>query len=242
VSTRLLVVQHQDMCPPGLLTTWCAAGGVELDVVRPDRGEMLPATPLGWQGLLVLGGEMGALDDDIAPWLPGVRRLIAASVEEGTPFLGVCLGHQLAGAALGGVVTRNPAGRSQGVTPFGPLDAGRQDPLVSAVAPGSPVVQSNSDIVAELPAGAVALARSPDGAVQAARFAPLAWGVQCHPEATAQIFRWWTVEKPSALQRDDGIDLHAAARDVAAREAEMAEAWEPFGRRFARVVAEHADR
>lgn len=242
MSARLVVVQHQDTCPPGLLETWCTAGGVELDVVRPYRGEPLPTSTGGCDGLLVLGGEMGALDDDIAPWLAGVRRLIAATVRAGTPFLGVCLGHQLAGAALGGVVTRNPSGRSQGVTPFAPLEAGVHDPLLSTVAAGSPVVQSNGDIVAELPPGAVSLATSPDGSVQAARFAPLAWGVQCHPEATAQIFRSWTVEKPSARQRDDGIDLHAAARDVAARETDMAAAWEPFGRRFAQVVTEHADR
>ena len=240
MSARLLVVQHQDTCPPGLLETWCAAGGVQLDVVRPYRGEPVPASPAGRHGLLVLGGEMGALDDDIAPWLPGVRRLIAETVEAGTPFLGVCLGHQLAGAALGGVVTRNPSGRAQGVTPFSPLEAGVHDPLVSAVAPGSPVVQSNSDIVAELPSGAVSLAASPDGSVQAARFGPLAWGVQCHPEATARIFRSWTTENRSALERDDGIDLHAAARDVTAHEAEMAAAWEPFGVRFAQVVTAHA--
>lgn len=240
MSARLLVVQHQDTGPAGLLETWCTAEGVELDVVRPYRGQQLPTSPAGWDGLLVLGGEMGALDDDIAPWLPGVRLLIAATVEAGTPLLGVCLGHQLAGAALGGVVTRHPVGRSLGVVPYGRLEAGSEDTLLSPVAPGSPVVQLNSDIVAELPAGAVPLAVSPDGSVQAARFAPLAWGVQCHPEATAAIFRSWTVDLPAARQGEDAVELQAAARDVAAREAEMAAAWEPFGRRFAQVVTEHA--
>jgi GMP synthase (glutamine-hydrolysing) len=240
VTPRLLVVQHEDTCPPGLLGAWLAEADVALEVVRAHRGDPLPES-LGQQdGLVVLGGEMGALDDDVAPWLPQVRRLVASTVEAGRPFLGVCLGHQLAAAGLGGTVTRNPAGHSQGVTPFRHTGQGADDPLLSSVAPGSPVVQWNNDIVVALPPGAESLATSPDGSVQAARFGPLAWGVQCHPEATPAIFRGWTVEKPSAARLAEvGIDIHAAARVVAERAPEMEAAWAPFGHRFAAVVREH---
>ena len=39
---RLVIAQHQDDAPPGLLGDWAAAAGLETTIVRPDRGERLP--------------------------------------------------------------------------------------------------------------------------------------------------------------------------------------------------------
>lgn len=237
MSPLVLVVQHEDQCPPGLLGPWLNERGVRLDVVLAHRGELVPAALTGHDALLVLGGEMGALDDDLAPWLPRVRRLIAQTVRAGHPYLGVCLGHQLAGVALGGTLARNPAGRARGVTPVAPTPAGRQDPLLSAVAPGAPAVQWNGDVLTTLPPAAVPLAHAPDGSVQAARFGPLAWGVQPHPEATAAIFRSWTTQHPSAtVPRGEAAELAAVAQEIEDRGSELAAAWEGFGHRFAEIV------
>jgi len=74
----------------------------QLDLRRPDLGDALPATPAGYAGVVVLGGSMGATDDDVAPWLPATRRLLAAAVEAALPTLGLCLGAQLLAVATGG--------------------------------------------------------------------------------------------------------------------------------------------
>jgi hypothetical protein len=80
---------------------------------------------------------------------------------------------------------------------------------------------------------------SPDGTVQAARFAPLAWGVQFHPEASPDIFDGWTIDKPSAPDLP-GIDVPAAAATIRAAERDLRRTWEPVARRFAAVaVASH---
>ena len=101
-APRVLVIQHEDDCPPAWLGEWLAAAGLTLDVRRGDHGDEVPRDLDGADALIVLGGEMGAYDDEAYPWLPATRRLIAAVMPTGAPFLGVCLGQQLAAVALGG--------------------------------------------------------------------------------------------------------------------------------------------
>lgn len=241
MKPTVLVVQHEDNCPTGWFGDWLTSAGLELDVLEAHRGRALPASLGDHAGLLVLGGEMGANDDGTTRWLASTRALIATVAAGGDPFLGICLGHQLAAVALGGRVEPNPHGHGQGLTGFGPTPEAASDPLLSVIPAGAMAVQWNNDVVTALPAGATQLATSPDGTVQAARFGPRAWGVQFHPEATPAIFRGWTTDKPSAaLPRADGIDVFAVADTVEAAGPELRRAWEPLARRWARVVKESA--
>ena len=115
---RILVVEHEDSCPPALFGDWLVEAGCLLEVCRPYAGDALPALT-AYDGVLVLGGEMGANDDDAHPWLTPLKAGIRDAVEAGTPLLGICLGHQLVAAALGGVVERNPRGQTVGLQPVG---------------------------------------------------------------------------------------------------------------------------
>ena len=115
-----------------------------------------------------------------------VKQLIRDCVAAGTPVLGICLGHQLIAAALGGTAERNPLGQQVGVFDVGWLPEAGQDELVRDLGPVRGI-QWNHDLVTALPDGAVALARTPQGELQVARFAPRAWGVQLHPEADEHI-------------------------------------------------------
>ncbi|MCK0111042.1 type 1 glutamine amidotransferase [Ornithinimicrobium sp. F0845] len=237
MKPTVLVIQHEDKCPPGWFADWLAAAGLDLDVLEAHRGRAIPAALTDHAGLLVLGGEMGANDDATTRWLAPTRALIATVAAGGDPFLGICLGHQLATVALGGTVARNPHGHGTGLTPYGPTSEAADDPLFAALTPGVPAVQWNNDIAIELPPQATVLARSPDGTVQAARFGTRAWGVQFHPEASPAIFRSWTTDKPSAREaRADGIDVFAAADAVEAHAAGLRRAWEPLARRWGRIV------
>jgi GMP synthase (glutamine-hydrolysing) len=235
-SARILVVQHEDDCPPAWFGEWFVSAGLELDIRRGHRGDDIPADLGNHAGLVVLGGEMGANDDDKHRWLGPTKTLIAATVEAGRPFLGICLGHQLAAVALGGEVIANPAGRALGLTPVALTREGATDEILSAVLAGSTSIQWNNDIVSQLPAGAVALAVAPDETVQAARFGPLGWGVQFHPEASADVFASWISTVPAGEERNE---LEAVLAQIDASEAELRQAWEPLARRFAGVVTAH---
>lgn len=237
MKATVLVVQHEDNCPAGWFADWLTAAGLDLDLLEAHRGRAIPASLNDYAGLLVLGGEMGATDDHTTRWLAPTRALIATVIAAGEPFLGICLGHQLATVALGGTVARNPHGHGRGLTPYVPTPEAAQDPLFSVVRPSAPAVQWNNDVALALPRQATVLAHAPDGTVQAARFGPRAWGVQFHPEASPAIFRSWTTDKPSARQgREDGIDVFAAAGQIADHGPQLQQAWEPLARRWARIV------
>ena len=195
----VLVVQHEDEAPPGWFGEWLTEAGLRLDVRRPYAGDALPRTLVGGAGLLVLGGEMGAYDDPAHPWLRATKRLLCDAVETGVPVLGICLGHQLLAVANGGRVEPHPTGRQRGLYPMDWTDAAVDDalfgPLVRAGGYDEPVaVQWNVDVVAELPAGAQALARSADGVLQAMRVGQSAWGIQAHPEAGVGVVGTWSLD------------------------------------------------
>ena len=135
------------------------------------RGEPIPADLDGYDALVVLGGEMGANDDESCPWLAPTKALIAHGRRTRARFLGICLGHQLAAAALGGEVIVNPLGQAVGLTPVSLTSAGEADALLEGVRPGASSIQWNATWRRRLPEGAVELATAPDGTVQAARFA-----------------------------------------------------------------------
>ncbi len=210
-STRILVIQNDPTCPLGSFTDAFERAGAAADTRRGFAGDDIPAEARGFDGVIVLGGAMGANDAARFPWLSEVQHLIRAAVRESVPLLGICLGMQLAAVALGGEVTVNPNGRAAGMVPIDP--APDADPLLGGLAACACAIQWNDDIVSRLPPSASLLAASPDGTPQAIRFAPLVWGVQFHPEATGDIFRSWLDDEADSEAGRAAWHAVAAARD-----------------------------
>lgn len=221
---------HEDACSPGLLGEAWAQAGLQTQIFRPYQDVAdLPQDLAGYAALIVLGGQMSANSENDHPWLAPTRTLLADAVRAQLPTLGICLGHQLLASALGGTVRVNELGPRIGLTSVALTESGQDDPLL-----GSPVarrgVHWNEDIVTDLPSGAVRLATAPDGTVQAARFAPRAWGVQFHPEVTEAIFREWATDYP------DRSDLDVLGDSVADAEQELRTTWTPLAVRFAALL------
>ncbi|GAB48063.1 type 1 glutamine amidotransferase [Mobilicoccus pelagius] len=226
----VLVVEHEPEAPPGRL----GATSLDLHVVRPYAGDVVPDDLSDFAGFVVLGGEMGAYDDTDHPWLAPTRELVRRAAATDVPTLLVCLGHQLGAVALGGAVARNPRGPQWDVVDVGLTEEGRTDALLRHLPDGARVVHWNGDVVTDLPDGAVLLARDPRGDVQAVRYVPRMWGLQCHPEADAEIVARWGADET------DPEDAARAARAIA--EARSCDAlldgtWRPVLEAFARLVA-----
>lgn len=232
---RVLVVEHDDGCPPALLGEWLTEAGATLDMRRPARGAQLPGSLDDHEALLVLGGPQDA-DDPAHAWFAPTRALVREGAERGRPVLGVCLGHQLAALALGGRTGRNPAGQQVGLVPVGWTPEAAGDPLLGGLA-ARPArgVHWNDDVVLEVPAGAAVLASAPGGEVQALRLAPTVWGVQWHPEVDEPILRRWA-EEDTERHLERGIDQEATLAEVAAAAAELEATWRGLAARLVELA------
>lgn len=240
ISPTVLVVEHEADCPPAHVGEWLTAAGCTLDVRRPYAGDPLPALT-SYDALLVLGGPMGAGDDDKHPWLGPVKEQIREAVATELPTLGICLGHQLIAVALGGSIDRNPRGQQVGLIGVGWTPEAAADPLLGPLATPRRGVQWNDDLVTGLPPGATVLATTEHGEIQAVRYAPTVWGVQNHPEVDVPVLRPWAASDLGSHQ-SRGIDQEAVLRDIDAAREELDEAWRPLATGFAALAAGFAER
>ena len=157
------------------------------DIVFPtDAGANLPdAGGLeGYDGVFVTGSALNLYDG--GPAIDAQIELARAVYRSGTPFFGSCWGLQVATAAAGGDVVRNPRGREIGFARnLWPTEAGRGHPLLRGRAGAFDAPCSHIDHVAALPGESVLLASNAVSEVQAAEIrweGGLFWGVQYHPE------------------------------------------------------------
>lgn len=239
----VLAVQSDPTDPPLLVGEWLEESGLQVDVLEACFDQLVPpSVPEGVDGLLVMGGVMGANDDDVAPWLPALRSMIADAVDRDVPMLGLCLGGQLLAASTGGRVALAPITEIGLVSVQRTVD-GLLDPVIGQVVPVEgadvPATQWHQDHVAELPADAVVLMTNPACAVQAFRVGATAYGLQMHPELDARTFASWVTPDDEALLRS-GRDPRAATDEVTAAEASLIAAWRPAARAWADLVWAHA--
>jgi GMP synthase (glutamine-hydrolysing) len=218
---RVHVVQHTATEGLGQLAEWLPAIGVDVHPTHPYLGNRVPPSVEG-DALIVLGGPMGAYDDEVAPWLPSVRELLSSAVDDGVPTIGICLGAQLLAVAVGGKVERGANGPEIGL---GEVTVSTGDDLLTAGV--MPVVQWHNDIVTELPDSVQVLAASERYPIQAFRVGDVAWGLQFHVEATIEMVRGWAL--------DDGLGA-TVTEPVAFKSGQLAEVGEQIARRFAAII------
>ena len=239
-SPTVLVIEHEDKCPPALLGGWLAETGCTLEVCRPYAGDEVPALD-AYDALLILGGPMGAHDDEPHRWLAVVKRRVREARSAHLPTLGICLGHQLIAVALGGTVEKNRYGQQLGLLGVGWTGAAGTDELICPLATPRRGVQWNDDVVTALPDGATLLAATERGEIQAVRYGPAMWGVQLHPEVDVPVLVPWA-ESDRGSHEARGVDQDALLRDIGAARAELDDAWRPLATGFAALAAGHAGR
>ncbi|MEJ5914593.1 aminodeoxychorismate/anthranilate synthase component II [Pseudokineococcus sp. 1T1Z-3] len=172
-SPKILVVDNYDSF------VWTIVGylqqlGADCEVVRNDAVDADAVRDV--DGVLVSPGPGAPADAGSSP------ALVRACADEGTPMLGVCLGHQVLAEVHGATVTHAEElmhGRTSQVVHDGAgVLAGLPAPFTATRYHSLAVVD------ATVPDDLVVTARTPGGVVMALqhREAPL-YGVQFHPES-----------------------------------------------------------
>lgn len=203
----LHIIQNDPEVPPGNLVETVT---VPHFIHHPYLGDPLPELR-DISALIVLGGAMGANDDQRHPFLTGLKELIRTVVAAQLPYLGICLGGQLLAAALHTAVISN-RWEELGTMTVTVTEAGRADLLFAGIADTFTTFQWHHDSF-DLPANAILLASSPACRHQAFRFGDNAWGLQFHPEVTADIIRSWCAWDPATAARAEELasDFTAAS-------------------------------
>ena len=239
-SPTVLVIEHEDKCPPALVGQWLTEAGCTLEVSRPYAGDEVPVLD-AYDAMLILGGPMGAHDDEQHPWLRTVKQRVREAGAAHLPTLGICLGHQLIAVALGGTVEKNRHGQQLGLLDVGWTGAAGTDELMAPLTSPRRGVQWNDDLVTALPDGATLLAATERDEIQAVRYGAAMWGVQLHPEVDLPVLLPWA-ESDRGSHEARGIDQAALLRDIEAARAELDDAWRPLASRFAALAAGYVGR
>jgi GMP synthase (glutamine-hydrolysing) len=183
----LLALQHIACEPPAAFEDELRSRGHDMVRVELDEGEPLP----DWrefEGLIVMGGPMGAYEEDSHAWLAPEKQAIGDAARAGHPVWGVCLGAQLLAGALGARVYRG-AEAEVGLLGVELTPAAASDPVFSAAPAAFPTLQWHGDTF-DLPEGATLLASSPAYASQAFVF-KRAYGLQFHLEVSPELAAEW---------------------------------------------------
>jgi GMP synthase (glutamine-hydrolysing) len=216
------VLQHGPWGGPGVVGRQLVARGVELDVRRVYDGDAVPDDPP--EALIVLGGQMCTDEKSAYAFLEAEAVLLGKCVASETPTLGICLGAQLLAEVTGGSVRHGVP--EIGFPTVRRTEAGRDDPILSAFADGTPTFNAHRDFITAGP-DVVVLAESDLTPVHAFRAGTRAYGLQFHPEMDApQVERYASAEQPGAYLRRHGwepSDLIALAHRYDADHRQMGE-------------------
>ncbi|GAA3601312.1 gamma-glutamyl-gamma-aminobutyrate hydrolase family protein [Marihabitans asiaticum] len=215
---RILVVDNYDSFV-FTIVGYLQQLGAETTVVRND--EVAPADGADFDGVLISPGPG-------TPEQAGVSlAMIEGCAERAQPMLGVCLGHQALGVALGATVGRAPEllhGKTSQVTHDGSgVLAGLPDPFTATRYHSLTIDPST------LPDELVATGHTASGIIMAAQHRDLPLhGVQFHPESVLtqgghrMLANWLELTgDEGAVQRSTGMtplvrDAEGVARMVAA--------------------------
>jgi GMP synthase-like glutamine amidotransferase len=187
VDAALLALQHIACEPPAAFEDELRAQGLDLVRVELDEGEELP----DWRefaGIVVMGGPMGAYEEERHPWLRAEKELIRDAVTADVPVWGVCLGAQLLASALGARVYpgREP---EVGLLPVKLTAEGAEDAVFGNAPRSFHTLQWHGDTF-DLPVGATLLASSPMYAHQAFRVGR-SYALQFHVEVSLELATEW---------------------------------------------------
>jgi GMP synthase (glutamine-hydrolysing) len=188
----------------------CGLSAAEAPVIDVMAGEDLPAVE-DLSGAIMTGSP--AMVTDRADWMQALSAWVRQAVQKDLPLLGVCFGHQLLAQAMGGEVDYHPEGREIGTVEIQLTPEGRQDPLLGILPEAFIAHATHAQTVIRLPEKALRLAGNPFEAHHAFRVGDNAWGVQFHPEFTADIMRAYIGEYAAALPQDGNAEALKAAID-----------------------------
>ena len=171
----------------GALLSWAEERNYSVTRSKIYLGEALPLVNNAIDLLIVLGGpQCPATTVEESPYFKANEEtdFIRRCIENGKAVLGVCLGAQLIGDALGAKFEQSPH-KEIGYFPIALTESGRQHSNLSHFNATEIVGHWHNDMPGLTPTSKI-LAASAGCPRQIIEYSPLVYGFQCHLEFTAE--------------------------------------------------------
>jgi GMP synthase (glutamine-hydrolysing) len=169
--------------------------------------------PLTPDLVVILGGPIGAYDEQDYPFLLDELYLLEKRLAADVPTLGICLGAQLMARSLGARVYPG-SGKEIGWAPLQLSYAGNHSPLAHLAEEFTYVLHWHGDTF-DLPVGSIHLASSEKYQNQAFSWGKTGLALQFHPEVTVRNLERWWIGHANEISSVAGVSVAELRRDTA---------------------------
>jgi GMP synthase (glutamine-hydrolysing) len=205
--TAIRFVHFEDL---GTFESVLARRGFDIQYVDAARDDMNEITRMNPDLAVVLGGPIGADEDDDYPMLRPILAMLERRIAADLPTLGICLGAQLIARAAGARVYPGH-GKEIGWAPLKLTEAGRGSPLRHLSS--TRVLHWHGDTF-DLPREAALLASTDMYEHQAFALGANLLGLQFHPEVAEANLEHWYIGHACEIAAAPGTTVASLRQDA----------------------------
>lgn len=202
---KIHIVMHESFEAPAAILTWIHTNSHTVSYTRIYDNEAFPEQ-IDFDFLIVMGGPQSpTTKSEQYPYFDGEKEkiFIRKAIEANIHVLGICLGAQFIGEALGALCERSP-NREVGVFPITLTQDGKNDCVFSQLPSTMLVGHWHGDMPGLTPKSKV-LATSEGCPRQIIAYTPNVYGFQCHFEFTKEAIEAMILHSTDELERYKGL-------------------------------------
>jgi GMP synthase-like glutamine amidotransferase len=206
---RLHFIQHVPFEHPGHLLKWADKNAHSFSTTHIYNGDILPSLN-DFDMLIIMGGPMGAYEENKYTWLKTEKQFIEAAIDAGKKVLGICLGSQVIANVLGANVYPHTQ-KEIGWWPVKKIIVNKNHLLINQLPDEFITFHWHGDTF-DLPAGAIHLFKSDACEHQGFLYSNHVAGLQFHPEVEDNLLHNMTehdraeLVKASYVQTEEEVN------------------------------------